>query len=258
MSDSDKYLKILRDMQDLELDETEFQIITALRWYGALNLKRISRLIQRPESTTLRFVRKMKDSNKIVFDSETSEKNWGNFYKLSPKVSNLYEAYMNLMDQRVERIEGEMQDIDKISDEDLEEYFKNEVINPGKLTEIPSTRAYFHFVFNLQKIMVNETMDGIIELHELAKKEGYDEIKEKVILPPIDVTTYVNAMKVNKIRHVFRINELIIKFDRELRQLGKELIEEMDKEGIPEEERRIQFVNLFTGSLDIELKFKDS
>ena len=257
MTESDEYLSIMKQMQALDLDETEFQIITALRWYGSLNLKRISKLIQRPESTTLRFVRKMRDSKKIVFDSETSEREWGNFYKLSPKVSKIYESYMNLMDNRVERIEDEMQNIDKISDDELQEYFKNEVINPGKLAEVPSTSAYFHFVFNLQKMMVNETMNGILQLREMAEKEGYDVVKDKVILPPMDVTTYVNALKVSKIRHVFQINNLIIKFDREIRELAKKLLKEMDEEGIPEEERHTQFVNLFTGSLDIELKFKE-
>ena len=78
-----------------------------------------------------------------------------------------------------------------------------------------------------------------------------------MILPPLDVTTYVNALKVNKVRHIFRINNLIVKFDREIRELGQQLIKEMDEEGIPEEERRTQFVNLFTGSFDIEMKFKE-
>ncbi len=257
MSESDKVLKLLEDLRELQLDETEFGIITALRWYGSLNLKKVAKLIQRPESTTLRYIRKLRDSNKIEFDSEKSEKTWGNFYKLSNRVSALYENYMNMMDERVERIVFDLDKFDEMSDEKLEKYFINEVVNPGKLAEVPSTRAYFHFVSNLQRLIVNETMDSIETLAELAEKEGYDEIKEKIILPPMDVSTYVSVLKVSKIRHILRMNDLILKFDKQVRELAKEIIKEMDKEGIPEEDRKTQFLNIFTGSLDMELKLKE-
>ncbi len=257
MSESEDYLKLMKDMSDLQLDETEFQIITALRWYGSLNLKKISKMIQRPESTTLRYIRKMRDKSTIEFDSETSERSWGNFYKLSKRVSKLYEAYMKLMDDRVERITFDLQEFDKMSDEELDRYVVNEIVNPGKLAEIPSTRAYFNFVSNLQKMMVNETMDGVEQIAEMAEKEGFDEVKEKIILPPLDVSTYVSTLKICKFRHVLRINELIFEFDRKLQALGKQLLKEMDTAGVPEEDRSTQFVNVFTGSLDLEVKFKE-
>lgn len=257
MSESDKVLKILEELRELQLDETEFGIITALRWSGSLNLKRIAKLIQRPESTTLRYIRKLRDSNKIVFDSEKSEKNWGNFYKLSKKVSILYENYMNLMDERVERIVVDLDKFDEMSDESLEKYFINEVVNPSKLAEVPSTRAYFHFVSNLQRLIVNETLDSIETLADLAEKEGYDKIKETIILPPMDVSTYVTVLKVSKIRHVLRMSDLILKFDKQMRELAEEIRKEMDEEGVPEEDRKTQFFNVFTGTLDVELKFKE-
>jgi len=257
MSESEEYLKLMEGLRELQLDETEFQIITALRWYGSLNLKKISKLIQRPESTTLRYIRKMRDSKKIEFDSEKSEKSWGNFYKLSKRVRKLYEGYMKLVDERVERISFDMKEFDKMSKEELDKYVVNEIINPGKLAEIPSTRAYFNYVSNLQRLIVNETMDGIEELAEMAEKEGYDEVKKKVILPPLDVSTYVNALKVNNFLHILQINELIFEFDKKIQELGHEFIREMDEANIPEEERSTQFVNIFTGSLDLELKFKE-
>ena len=256
MSESDEMLKLMEELKGLELDDTEFQIITALRWYGSLNLKKISKLIQRPESTTLRFIRKLRDRKIIEFDSVTSEKSWGNFYKLSNRVRALYEDYMKMMYDRVDRIEGSLQELDKMSDEELHEFSVNEVINPGKLAEIPTTRAYFHFVANLQSLIVNETMEGIENLAKLAEEEGYENLRKRVILPPMDVSTYVSAVKISKLRHVLRISDLIIKFDREIDNLARELLKEMDEEGIPED-RSIQFVNVFTGSLDAELKFKD-
>jgi len=257
MSESEEMLRLMKKLADIKLNETEFQIVTALRWYGSLNLKKISNLIQRPESTTLRFIRKLRDSKLIVFDSETSEKSWGNFYKLADSIRKLYEEYMNMMYDRVNRITTDLQDINKMSDEDLHSYAVNEIINPGKLAEIPSTRAYFHFVANIQRLIVNETMDGIEFLAKLAEEEGYENLKQKLILPPIDVSEYVSAIKISKIRHMLRINELIIEFDRKIDKLAKEILKEMDEEGVPEEDRNIQFVNVFTGSLDAELKFKE-
>jgi len=100
-------------------------------------------------------------------------------------------------------------------------------------------------------------MDSIETLAELAEKEGYDEIKEKIILSPMDVSTYVSVLKVSKIRHILRMNDLILKFDKQVRELAKEIIKEKDKEGIPEEEGKTQFLNIFTGSLDVEVKFKE-
>ncbi len=257
MEESEEMIKLMKEMSSLELDETEFQIVTALRWYGSLNLKKISKMIQRPESTTLRFIRKLRDKKTIIFDSEISEKSWGNFYKLSDKVKHLYEEYMKMMYDRVDRISIDLQEINKMTDEEIHEYSLNEVINPGKLTEIPSTRAYFHFIANLQRIIVNETMDGIESLAKMAEKEGYDNLKRRVILPPLDVSTYVSAVKVSKMRHILRINDLIIKFDKQIDELAKQFLKEMDEEGIPEEDRTIQFVNVFTGGLDVELKFKE-
>lgn len=257
MSESDKVLKLLEELKELQLDETEFGIITALRWYGSLNLKKIAKLIQRPESTTLRYVRKLRDSKKIEFDSEKSEKNWGNFYKLSKKVSTLYENYMNMMDERVERIVVDLDKFDEMPDEELEKYFINEVVKAGKLAEVPSTRAYFHFVSNLQRLIVNETLDCIETLADLAEKEGYDKIKETIILPPMDVSAYVSVLKVSKIRHILRMTDLILKFDKQIKELTEDIIKEMDEEGIPEEDRKTQFLNIFTGSLDVELKFKE-
>ena len=257
MEESKEMLKLMGELSKLELNQTEFQIVTALRWYGSLNLKKISKLIQRPESTTLRFIRKLRDRKIIIFDSEISEKNWGNFYKLSEKVKKLYESYMKMMYERVDRIQIDLKEIDNLSDEELHQYSLNEVINPGKLAEIPSTRAYFQFVANLQNLIVNETMDGIEHLAELAEEEGYESLRNRVILPPLDVSAYVSAVKISKIRHVLRISDLIIRFDKEIDALAKEIIKEMDAEGVPEEERTIQFVNVFTGGLDAELKFKD-
>ncbi len=53
------------------------------------------------------------------------------------------------------------------------------------------------------------------------------------------------------------LNEIIFNTNKELAELKEEIKDEMDRENVPEDKRSTQFVNLFTGSMDLEFSFKD-
>ncbi|NHK32676.1 MAG: winged helix-turn-helix domain-containing protein, partial [Asgard group archaeon] len=146
----------------LVTDEIEFGIVTALNWFESLNLKKLAVMLDKPESTTLRYIRKLKDNGIIVFDSKKSEDSWGKFYKLSPQIKKTYDAYNQAMDDQIAKIEDEIKDkLD--SEEELEKYTLDRLLSAEKLREIPLQKHYFHFVSNLQSIMMNEAVHKIEE-----------------------------------------------------------------------------------------------
>ncbi len=257
MSDSKAYKHIKNKFYELIKDETELGIVTALQWYKTLNLKKISRMIDKPESTTLRYIRKLKDAGIIVFDSEKSEDSWGKFYKLSSESEAIYGEYMQAMDQRIEAVRDNLKSIYDEPEEEIKKYVVAEILSPAKLAEIPAIKNYFHFISNLQNIMINETVDKVHEIADIVEEHGLEEVKENIEIKPMDVSIYVNNIKVSKWKHVLRINDALFKFLSQLNKIKQDIQDEMDKENVPEEERIAQFVNLFTGSLDVSYTYND-
>ena len=136
MSKTKDYEKTKEKYLTLVDDEIEFGVVTALNWYDTLNLKKIAVMIDKPESTTLRYIRKLKDAGVIVFDSKKSEDSWGKFYKLSPSTKKLYDEYMQAMDEQIEGIAEELGDLSKFSEEDLVRYVARKLLAKEKLEQI--------------------------------------------------------------------------------------------------------------------------
>ncbi len=256
MSKTKDYKEIKNRFYTLLQDETELGIVTALHWYKTLNLKKISTMINKPESTTLRYIRKLKDQGIIVFDSEKSEDSWGKFYKLSTHSKAIYEEYMQELANQIERYTEEFKEYRDTPDDVLYELVVNELLKPEKLASIPPTQSYFSFVSNLQNVIINETINQITELAKLVEAEGKDKIAKKIKIPPMDISVYVSDIKISKWKHVFMMNELIFSFLNQIEKLKKEIEAEMDKENIPEDQRSTQFLNIFTGNLDVSYKFE--
>lgn len=277
MSKTKEYEKIKENFFSLVEDEVEYGIVIALNWYESLNLKKLAIMLNKPESTTLRYIRKLKVKEIIVFDSEKSGDSWGKFYKLSPSVKQIYDEYMQSFDEQVEQITSDLKNLS--TEEDLERYVVNGILKEEKLEEIPLLKRYFHFISNLQNVMLNEAINKIEEFNkrleeeenkgieekkekkdidiEEEKKKNRDRLIQRVSLSPMDISIYVNSLKISKWSHIFKINDLIFSFMKELEQLKNEIEEEMNNENVPEEKRTTQFVNIFTGNLDISYEIKE-
>jgi hypothetical protein len=257
MSESKKFKEIKNRFYTLVQDETEMGIVTALHWYTSLNLKKISIMINKPESTTLRYIRKLKDQGIIVFDSEKSEDSWGKFYKLSTHTKTIYDEYMYAMDVQIETYREQFKEFKNLSEKKLTDHVIKELLKPEKLASIPASQSYFSFVSNLQNVMINETINQVDEVAKLVEKKGLEEIVKKIKVSPMDISVYVSDIKISKWKHVFMMNELIFSFLTQIDILKKEIEEEMNKEKIPEDQRSTQFLNIFTGNLDISYKIED-
>lgn len=250
-----------KDIKDQYLtftdDDIVFSVVTALNWYESLNLKKLAIMLNKPESTTLRYIRKMKDSGIIVFDSEKSEDSWGKYYKLSDSTKKLYDNYIQALDEQVERIADELKDLSKFTEEGLQKYVIDKLLTEKKLEEIPLLKRYFLFISNLQNVMLNETINKITEFTKTVKPEDWVNISEKVEVSPMDISMYVNHIKISKWSHIFKINNLIFKFISQLDTLKKKIEKEIEEEIVPEEKQTTQFINIFTGNLDVSYEFKE-
>ncbi|MHA1433759.1 MAG: hypothetical protein ACTSO7_07940 [Candidatus Heimdallarchaeota archaeon] len=76
-------------------DEVKFGILNAIDFYDSVNLKRLAVLVGRPETTTIRHIKKLLDEKLITIDAEKTAKEWGKFYKLSEPVRLLFDERKN-------------------------------------------------------------------------------------------------------------------------------------------------------------------
>lgn len=97
-------------------DEIKLGIIFALKMFGSMNLKSIAKIVNKPESTTLRHIKSMmpyKADNQDGFeiklleiDMEATEQKWGKYYRLTTIAENIlvYQT-QHIVDKSVERID---------------------------------------------------------------------------------------------------------------------------------------------------------
>ena len=75
---SEEYMKVFSN-------ESQSGIICQIITFGSLNLKLLSKMINKSESTTLGHVKKLIVIGYIELDKEESELRWGKFYKITEK-----------------------------------------------------------------------------------------------------------------------------------------------------------------------------
>ena len=106
--------------------------------------------------------------------------------------------------------------------------------------------------------MINEAINKINEYKKIYdEEEDKEALIKKTNLSPMDISIYVNQLKISKWKHMFKINELIFSFIKQLEELKEKIKEEMDSEKVPEEKRSNQFVNIFTGNLDFSYELEE-
>lgn len=74
------------EILDLLHDEMYFGIISAIQFFGPLNLKILAKVYKKSEATTLRKIKDLEAREYLQPDKETSSQRWGKFYKLTPKI----------------------------------------------------------------------------------------------------------------------------------------------------------------------------
>lgn len=247
----EKYAKIM-------YDDVSYGIITSLRFNETLNLKKLAELIGKPETTTIRHLKQLLEDKLIDIDPEKTASSWGKFYQLSDPVKKIIEKTKRDQEEREEKILSELADYRNMSEKQILEIFLREVTSKEISEQIKlQLKRDINLSYNIQKMIVNKFINTSDRLKKAQKEKGTDYLRKNLEMDPGDINTSTLFVKYSKAKHIIALIEKFLEFYNGIDELQKEFKEEMDKEGIPEEERKQHYVSLFMGSTDLDFTFKD-
>ena len=241
----------------LVYDEVSFGILITLRFYGSLNLKKIAQLIGKPETTTIRHLKQLLKDGMIDIDAEKTALSWGKFYSLTKPVKAIIAKDDVELLKREEEVAKELEDYKNMTEEKLQEVFIREITSKESLTQTALRIKYsINFNSNIQKIIINSFIEASNKLNKLKEEKGNEYLQKNLILDPADINTATLFIKYSKAKHVLALIEKFVEFHREMHQLQRDILEEMDEEKVPEDERKLHYVDLFMGTTEFSYKIK--
>ncbi|NHK30784.1 MAG: winged helix-turn-helix domain-containing protein [Asgard group archaeon] len=250
--------EIKKKYKEIVYDEVKYGIITAIIWYDSLNLKDLARLVGRPETTTIRYVKQLLEDGLIDVDAEKTATSWGKFYKLSTVVRELYDKQLKKIEQRSETILKEYETVKDKGEEEIYKFFEKHVISKDNLEiDILSAKQSVAFSHNIQNMIINEITYAVDNLNKILQEKGRKHVENNLVIDPTDVEIHNLSLSLSSTKQLFRLIETYSKFQEELVKLKKEFKQEMDQDGVPEEKRKIFYNYLFMGSLDFSYRFQD-
>lgn len=244
--------------QEIFLNDIEFGIITSLKIHSNLNLKRIAKLIDKPESTTIRYLKKLLEEEIITIDTKQTAKKWGKFYRLSEETDELYEEHMSQTKKRSKEVLKEVLDYKNKPEEKLKELLKEKALEKKNIkNEAVISQNNLTLIHNFEKCILNDMFRALHKIDKIRKEKGEEHLKEQLVMEPIDVVLLIRWIKYSKFSHLIQFYFKFIHFHQDITKLQEEIQKEMEDEGIPEKEQKTLFVDLFMGTTEMELKFKD-
>ncbi|MEA2070671.1 MAG: winged helix-turn-helix transcriptional regulator [Asgard group archaeon] len=247
--------QIKKRYQEAMSNDIEFSVITVLRWNKTLNLKKIAKLIDKPESTTIRYLKRMLNDELITIDIDETASSWGKFYRLAKPIKYLYDKNKEQMSERNKQEFDELfQYLDR-PEEEIENYAKSKIIKrEDEESEINMeiAKRNLTFMHNLEDMILNEFIEAINEFNELQEELDTDFLKKNLSLAPVDILLSNKWTEIANFKHLLKYYQLFNKFDQEIRQLRKEIIEEMDEKKIPSEDRITLVIDFFMGTTEVK------
>lgn len=238
-------------------EEVSYGIITSLRFHETLNLKRLAQLIGRPETTTIRYLKQLLEDKLIDIDAEKTATSWGKFYRLSKPAKEVMAQGEKEQQQREDNFLSELANYESMSEEKLLEIFVREITNKESLDQIAiQVKHGITLNYNIQKMIINNFIETSNGLTKIKEEKGADYLIENLILDPADINTSTLFIKYSKAKHVMAIIEKFVDFHKAIKELETKFEKEMDKEQIPEDERKTHYVGLFMGTTDFKFQLK--
>lgn len=249
---------IRKKYKEVVYDEVKYGIISAIIWYDSLNLKNLARLVGRPETTIIRYIKQLLEEGLIDIDAEKTASSWGKFYKLSADVRKIYEEQMKALEMREELIFKEYETLKNKSDEDLYKFLVQQILAKDNFElDVQAIKQNIVFSNNIQNMIANEIGYALDNLTKLVNEKGRDYIEENLIIEPSDIEIYNISLSLSNTKHLLRLVETFNNFHKELIKLKNEFEKDMDQEGVPKENRKLFYNYLFMGSLDFTSRFKN-
>ncbi|MHA1740363.1 MAG: hypothetical protein ACTSXA_04855 [Candidatus Heimdallarchaeota archaeon] len=239
-------------------DEVKFGIINAIDFYESVNLKRLAVLVGRPETTTIRYIKKLLAEELITIDAEKTAKEWGKFYKLSEPVQLLFDERRKQNTERENWIHDEIGDLEKKSEQEVEDFMVKAVLSKENIElEFHLAKQVLAFSTNTQKMIINDSISVVKELLQIYNEKGQDYLEENLILDPSDIELWSSSIKLHSMKQLMELINVFNKWQKEMIVLKKKFEKEMNENSVPEDQRRDFFMYSFLGSLDFSYTLKD-
>ncbi|MHA1367757.1 MAG: hypothetical protein ACTSP5_15300 [Candidatus Heimdallarchaeota archaeon] len=224
-------------------DEVKFGIINAIDFYESVNLKRLAVLVGRPETTTIRYIKKLLAEELITIDAEKTAKEWG---KLKQNT------------ERENWIHDEIGDLEKKSEQEVEDFMVKAVLSKENIElEFHLAKQVLAFSTNTQKMIINDSISVVKELLQIYNEKGQDYLEENLILDPSDIELWSSSIKLHSMKQLMELINVFNKWQKEMIVLKKKFEKEMNENSVPEDQRRDFFMYSFLGSLDFSYTLKD-
>ncbi len=249
MTASKKSDKLTKRFEDLFANETRYGIIMAIRNFGSMNIKTLSKIMGKTESTIFHHIGELlKDPKIIEIDNDKTISTRGIFYKLSkitekhyPKTSDdVFEEDLPTVFDRVSKLNseeiGKMMMLRMLSQPDLGEMSK----------KAKRSMSYFH---NIENFILNS-----FERSEQALLKGF---KPKNLNYPFGSHSLLSIdLKIFKPEHMIDIAIVTSEFFAKIAKLKRKFETEMKKKKIAEEQQIDVIYYLFGGEIS-EFEFEE-
>ncbi len=239
-------------------DDVKFGIITALEIYEPLNLKKLSQLVGRPETTTIRYLKQLLSDELIDVDAETTATSWGKYYKLSKSVRKITDKIREEQEKREVEVFTELLNYREKTEEETRDLFIKEILTKGNLSKLQmDIKKRLNLLHNIQNLIINDFAVVLNDLEELIQKKGKDYLRKNLVLNPADILLNTESIQFSKSKHLVKFYEIYAKFQIALTEFKKNIKEELLKEKIPDNEKQTLNLHIFMGTNEFKYYLKD-
>jgi predicted transcriptional regulator len=250
--------EIKKSYDEAIYDEVKYGILIALEFYKSLNLKKLAEILDRPKTTTLRYLKNLLNEGLIILDTNKTAKDWGKFYKLSQTVEFLIESRKKKTLEREKWITDEFETIDEKNDEEVKNLLVRAAISKEDFqVGLQEAKQSIFFITNVQKMIINKLIITWKDLMKIYEDKGIEHLKESLTFYPADVEMRSTTLKLYTPRQLIDLIKLFNSWNDDLVKIKERFENEMENMNIPEEQRHEFFLYSFLGSLEFGAKFKD-
>ena len=253
-SEETRNSKVFDKYQNLFRNEIMFSIFTTIELYGSLNLRKIAKLMDKPEPTVYRHLKQLLDEDFLVLDSEKSTLRKGKFYILSAPFQSFSDNYFTNTTDSENIVLGNTKNVLKIINEgEINEFRKKNLKRLAALLEDYS----YSLELERLNVLTNKIQTSIInsfKIHEekvktAVKTNRIDEfIENEEMISNIGLDIYL--LRTTKIEHTLKLSKLLLDFSNGFFKLKQEIEKEIKSNKTPEEECFKQYVSVFSGFID--------
>jgi hypothetical protein len=220
-------------------NNTRYEIIMAIRNFGALNVKTLADLIGKVDSTIFHHVSELLKEPKIIeIDIEKTERERGKFFNLSEKTKELFSDDKNPYISEIPRKIDQHLSLDPevlrktmiASVKEIESRYESLAPN------IKKSLGYHHIV---EKYILREIQEAASSIkNNLTPKQN---------IPFPTATNLSINIKISSLHHVLRIAKVTNDYFRKLVELKEEIEKELDSQNIKEENILTEYIHVFGG-----------